>query len=364
MRPLRIGIIAPPWFAVPPTGYGGIEWVVSYLADGLTALGHDVTLFASGGSHTTARLVSTYAEPPSALLGDPIIEARHLVEAYRYCRGFDVIHDHTGIGLIAGAAIATPVVHTVHGEVLPRVADFYQSAAAEVHFISISEHQRSTLPPGLDVTVIHNGIDTALFPYGEGEGGYLLFVGRMSAQKGIVDAVEIARRTDMPLLVLAKVNEAPEWEYFQEVVRPRLAGVEVDFREQISHAEKAEAYRHAAATLFPIHWPEPFGLVMVESMSAGTPVIAFRDGAVPEVIADGVTGFIRTDVEGAVEAVGRLAEIDRKACRSHVQGRFSAEANVRAHEALYLRVSGHAAPAQAVVRAPTANLPPLERTVA
>lgn len=341
---LRIGIVAPPWFAVPPVGYGGVEWVVSYLADGLVERGHDVTLFASGGSRTKARLVTVYDDPPSAALGDGIVEAAHVAHAYALERSFDIIHDHTILGLLAARSCAVPVVHTVHGEVTPLVARVYRELAPALHFVAISNNQAATLPPGCRHTTVYNGIDTSLFPFRAQPGEYLLFVGRMNAEKGILPAIEIARRTGRPLLVLAKVNEAPEKEFFEAMVRPALRGVDAEVRLQVTHEEKARAYGEAYATLFPIGWPEPFGLVMVESMAAGTPVIAFRNGSVPEVVKDGVTGFVCETVEEAVAAVGRVDEIDRGACRRHVEEHFSARVNVEQHERLFLSLAGETRP--------------------
>ncbi len=332
---LRIGLIAPPWFAVPPTGYGGVEWVVSNLAEGLVARGHEVTLFASGGSVTDARLVSTYARPPSAQIGDWMVEAPAILDAYERWSEFDIIHDHSLLGLLMAFGVPVPAVHTVHGAMIPAVRPIYERLGGRVHMVAVSHHQRSTFPAELSATVIHNAVDATRYPMGEGDGGYLLFVGRMCPEKGILDAIEIARRSDMRLMVLAKINEAPEEEYFETVVRPALDGLRWDFLEQPPHEVKARAYAEAYATLFPIAWPEPFGLVMVESMAAGTPVIAYRCGAVPEVVVDGVNGFICENVDEAVEAVTRVPEIARAACRQYVVDHFAVEKSVLAHEALY-----------------------------
>ena len=340
MDSLRIGLIAPPWFSVPPSGYGGVEWVVSVLADGLVARGHDVTLFASGGSQTTARLVSTYDEPPSAQLGDVYTEMPALLDAYAHWREFDVIHDHTILGLIAGANLPAPVVHTVHGQVLPSIHRLYEHTAGRVQLVAISQHQASTLPPACATTVIHNGVDLGRFPFAaESRGDYLLFVGRASPEKGIVAAIEIARRCDMPLVILAKVNEAPEQAYFEAVVKPALRGIRHEIFLNASHDMKIRAFQEAFATLFPIAWPEPFGLVMIESMACGTPVIAFRDGSVPEVIDDGRTGFVCDNVDEAVRAIERVPLLNRSDCRARVEARFSAERNVDAHERLYRQVA-------------------------
>ncbi|HEX6030339.1 MAG TPA: glycosyltransferase family 4 protein, partial [Tepidiformaceae bacterium] len=334
---MRIGLIAPPWFAVPPSGYGGIEWVVSHLADGLTERGHDVTLFASGGSRTIAEFVPTYPHPPSELLGDPVVEACHLLDSYSSWRDFDIIHDHTMLGLLAGAILGdeTAVVHTIHGEVSSRMRPFYARVGRRVHLVCISENQRSTLPLGSRATVIHNGIRVADFPFSDRPGDYLLFVGRMSPSKGILDALEIARRSGRRIVVIAKVNEEDEKTYFRDTVRPAMEGVNVDLLFETPPEVKAEAYRGAYATLFPIHWPEPFGLIMTESMATGTPVIAFRNGSVPEVIDDGVTGIICDSIDQAVAALDRVPELDRRACRDRVERQFEASVNVERHEALY-----------------------------
>ncbi|MBI2765108.1 MAG: glycosyltransferase family 4 protein [Chloroflexi bacterium] len=332
---LRIGLIAPPWFAVPPTGYGGIERVVSYLADGLVALGHDVTLFASGGSKTTAKLISPFDVPPSAALGDAVVESQHLAVAYSHWREFDVMHDHSIIGLIAAAALPIPVAHTIHGQVTGPCGGLLRRVHRRVQIIAISEHQRSTLPEGCNATVIHNGIDLDEYPQGPGGGGHLLFVGRLSPDKGVLEAIEIARRAGRHLKMIIKINEPGERAYFEEIVRPAVQGRDVEILEQPPHDVKVHAYGTALATLFPIRWAEPFGLVMAESMACGTPVIAFANGAAPEVVAHGESGYLCRSVDEAVEAVERAGEISRDACRAHVVARFSSEAAVRRHEALY-----------------------------
>lgn len=338
MNRLRIALVAPPWFAVPPLEYGGIEWVVSLLADGLAAHGHDVTLFASGGSQTRGRLVSTFATPPSAALGDATIEARAVVDAFTRHREFDVIHDHTMLGVLAAAGIDTPVVHTVHNGMSVDRAALYGQLAPRVHYVAISCDQRSVLPDHCETTVIHNGIDCDRYPFAPGEGRHLLFVGRMNPDKGVVDAIEIARRSGRPLVILGKINEAVEYEYFEAVVKPAFAGTDVQFIEHATHEEKVRAYQGAYATLFPIHWREPFGLVMAESMACGTPVIAYRQGSVPEVVVDGKTGFICDSLDEAAASVARAGRLSRSDCRARVTEHFSAERMVSRHERLYERL--------------------------
>ncbi|MCC7363732.1 MAG: glycosyltransferase family 4 protein [Dehalococcoidia bacterium] len=337
---MRIAIVAPPWFAVPPKGYGGIEQVVSYLADGLVDRGHVVTLFASGGSCTRAELAVHFDDPPSASLGDPLMEARHLLLAYSRWDEFDVIHDHTRLGVVAGCSARVPVVHTMHGQVTPEYALYYRAAVeAGIHLVGISERQRSYLPPGVHADVIGNALDLKQHPFRDTPGDYLLFVGRMNPEKGIVQAIEIARRAGMPLRISSKVNEPQEREYFEAMVRPLLEDSPgAEFLGEVSREPLKELFAGAYATLCPVNWEEPFGLVMIESMATGTPVIGFRRGSVPEVVDNGVTGFVVDDVDGALAAVPRIRELDRTAGRQRVRELFSAPVAVAKHEALYERL--------------------------
>jgi glycosyltransferase involved in cell wall biosynthesis len=336
--PMRIGLVAPPWFAVPPAGYGGIERVVSYLADGLARRGHFVTLFAAGGSQTEARLVSAFHQPPSGMLGDLTVEIVHTASAYASVRDFDLIHDHTLAGLASAVLSPVPVVHTMHGPITPSFARLYETVSPPVNLVAISRHQQSTLPPGLQSEVIYNGICLDKVPFSSVHGTYLLFVGRMSPEKGILDAIEIARRAERPLLVVAKVNESAERDYFDDQVAPALRSMPADVLFEPPEARKQSAYRDALATLFPIRWPEPFGLVMLESMATGTPVVAFCDGAVPEVLVDGETGFICSDAAEAAEAVNAVPRLDRTCLREHVASRFDTDTAIMRHEELFRRV--------------------------
>lgn len=335
---MRIALIAPPWFDVPPRGYGGIERVVSLLADGLADAGHDVTLFATGGSNTRARLEPTFAQERPELMGHSAVTTENSVRAYRNWREFDIIHDHTVEGLAAAAATTAPVVHTLHGPLLPEYRSLYRALPRNIHFIAISKEQQRTLPPECESTVIWNPVDVDSMPWSEQAGDYLLFVGRATPDKGPVEAAQIAEMAGKRLIMFLKVNEPPEHQYF-DLIEPLLqrAGVEVHL--QSTEAEKQEAFRGALATLFPISWPEPFGLVMAESMAAGTPVIAFRQGAAPEVIEDGVTGFVVDDIEAAVEAVSRLPQLSRADCRARVERFFSPRAAIERHLDVYARVA-------------------------
>ena len=340
---MRIGMIAPPWFPLPPRGYGGIELVVSLLTEGLVKRGHDVTLFASGDSSTRARLSYVYSRAPSELIATGFhIETLHALEAYSRAREFDVIHDHDGLaaramGALVHRLVGTPVVATLHG---PADSGTQQSLSAlrdALRFIAISEYQRSGFPDLHFVGTIPNAIDVERHPYSWEKDDYFLFLGRMNADKGADTACEIAKRLGVRLILAGKVNEEAEKQYFHERVEPYLSD-RIFFRGEVDWDVKVELYRRARCTLFPIHWPEPFGLVMIESLAAGTPVIAFRQGSVPEVIEHGKTGFVVESIDEAVEAAAHLDEIDPMDCRRAAEQRFGVERFITAHEEAYRRM--------------------------
>ena len=337
---MRIGMIAPPWFPLPPKGYGGIELVVHLLTEGLVARGHDVTLFASGDSETLARLSFVYGRAPSEKIATHgHIEIIHGLEAYSQAREFDVIHDHDGLasramGVLVHRLVGTPVVATLHGPADPLTQEILSSMRHGLRFIAISEYQRGGLPELPFVATIPNAIDIERHPFSAEKDDYLLFIGRMIADKGAHTAIEVARRVEGRLIMAGKLNEEAEHEYFAEAVEPYLSD-RIYFRGEVDMETKVELYRRARCTLFPIQWPEPFGLVMIESLAAGTPVIAFRRGSVPEVIEHGRTGFIVEDVDEMVEALGQIDEIDPAECRRAAEERFGVEGFVRAHERAY-----------------------------
>ena len=337
---MRIALIAPPWYPVPPTGYGGIEWVVALLADGLTDRGHDVTLFAPSGSTTRARLVSPLGEsPPPESIGNPWYEASHAVSAYEHGDEFDLLHDHTGpVGVSIGALTECPIVHTLHGPFTPEALMLYGRIARHLWFVAISESQRSLGPPDLRwAGVVYNGIATERYPYREDKEDFLFFLGRADEEKAPDLAVEAARRAGRRLVMCATRKNERERSYWAERVEP-LLGDDVEVYGECPHEQKADLLARAAALLFPIQWPEPFGLVMTEAMACGTPVVAWHNGAVPEVIDDGVTGFVVESMDELVRAIGRVGELDPRAARARVEERFSAAAMVTGYERAYERV--------------------------
>jgi glycosyltransferase involved in cell wall biosynthesis len=341
---VRIAQVAPVWFPVPPQGYGGIELVVSLLTDGLANAGHDVTLFASGGSQSPARIVSPLAEPPDPRkLGSAWYDAFHALSAYLHDGEFDVIHDHAGIvGPVLGALLrgTPPVIHTLHGPWTEETRLLYELVGQHVHLVAISEAQRTDGAGIRHLGTVYNGIDIGAYPYVEASAkdNFLVYIGRANHDKGPVEAIDIARRAGLELTMIVKHNEPLEHAYFDLEIAPRL-GADIEMLENVTHEVKVDRLGRAKGMIFPIRWPEPFGLVMVEAMACGTPVVTTNWGAAPELVEDGVTGFLRDGTDDLVHAVGRLDEIDSLACRARVEERFSADAMVRGYNDLYDQVT-------------------------
>jgi glycosyltransferase involved in cell wall biosynthesis len=338
---LRISLIAPCWYPVPPPGYGGIELVVGLLADGLVACGHDVTLYAPKGSSSKARVVSPAAPPDPATVGNSWYETTHALAAYLESSSFDLVHDHSGIVGPALGAVRSgpPIVHTLHGPWTEPARGFYRVLHRLVGLVAISDAQRIANPYVSYAGMVHNGIDLDAYPFVEKKGDHLIFVGRANPDKNPVGAIKVARRAGYPLTMIVKRNERAEHAYWEAEVAP-LLGSDVDVRTDVSHAEKVHLLGTARAMVFPIQWDEPFGLVMTEAMACGTPVIATARGAAVEVIDHGRTGFLCNTVDsmaGAVERAGNLSPAD---CRQRVALQFSAEAMVEGYERIYQRVVG------------------------
>ena len=337
---MKIAILAPPWFAVPPSGYGGIEWIVWLLADGLTEHGHEVTLFASGDSRTSAELSWVFEHAPSELIGRSVPELRHVLSCYERANEFDVINDHTGpLGAVLGGLLPTPVVHTVHGPLDGEPGQVYAGisrVAPGVGLISISLNQRRPRPDLNWVANVPNALDLEHYPCKPHRGDYLLFLGRLNHEKGAHRAIAVAMELGLPLKLAGKMRETREQEYFAEFVEPHLGG-EIEFLGEVNHGTKVELLQNARTTLFPIEWEEPFGLVMIESMACGTPVVATRHGAVPEVIGDGAGGVIVDhwrQIPAALEQADAIEPLEarRYAEEQFAPGRMVAD-YVRAYEA-------------------------------
>ena len=338
---MRIAQVAPLYERVPPLLYGGTERVVSYLTEELVALGHDVTLFASGDSITRARLVPCCER--SLRLDKRVIDplAHHFVQleqVFHRAADYDVIHFHIDY-LHFPFSMRQNLRHltTLHGKLdMPDLQPLYR-VYSDVPVVSISNAQRRPLPHANWQGTVHHGLPLDLYQPSLRGGDYLLFLGRVSPEKRLDRAIEIARRCRMPLKVAAKVDNADR-KYYERTIKPLLDEPLLDWIGEVGEAGKQELLAGAHALLFPIDWPEPFGLVVIEAMACGTPVVAYRCGSVPELIEEGVTGFIVEDIRSAVEAVGRVHSLDRAICRQRFEERFSALRMARGYLEIYERL--------------------------
>ena len=323
---MRIAQVAPLYESVPPKYYGGTERVVSYLTEELVRQGHEVTLFASGDSITKARLVPACRR--SLRLDERCVDqmAHHLVmleHVFARTADFDIVHFHVDyMHFPLSRRDRITHVTTLHGRLdVPDLVPLYQEFR-EMPVISISNGQRQPLPRANWQATVYHGLPVEMYRFREKPGNYLAFLGRVSPEKRVDRAIEIARLVGMPLKIAAKVDPVDK-DYFESVITPLLSNSLVEFMGEIGDAEKDEFLGNAYALLFPIDWPEPFGLVMIEAMACGTPVIAYRGGAVPEVIEQGHTGFVVEGLQDAVDAVRRISNLSRKRCREVFAKRFT-----------------------------------------
>ncbi len=341
---MLVGLMAPPWVPVPPPRYGGTEAVIDRLARGLVEAGHEVFLWTTGDSTCPVPRGHVLDVADGEHMGMAAVELRHLIHGYRAMRdrAVDIVHDHTLIGPVyAGRYPDLPVVTTNHGPFDNALTDLYRAVADEVPVIAISHDQASRAGDVPIEAVIHHGLDLERFPVGDGRGDergpYLAFLGRMAPEKGARRAALVARSVGMRLLIAAKMREPWERRFFAEQVEP-LLGDGIEYVGEIGHDDKVRLLGAATALVNPIRWPEPFGLVMIEALACGTPVLAFDQGSAPEIVEDGVTGFVSRTVEEMASDVTRVAELDRRACRRAAETRFSTERMVRDHLAVYERL--------------------------
>ncbi len=340
---MRIAQIAPLTESVPPQLYGGTERVVSYLTEALVDAGHEVTLFASGDSQTSARLIPIC---PQAIrldqrARDPLaLNTLQVEKVASMADDFDIIHTHTDFqGYSVFHRMGVPFVTTLHGRLdlpdLPGIYRVFDTAPV----VSISNAQRVPLPFANWIETIYHGLPDSMYPFSPGPGGYLAFLGRASQEKRVDRAIEIAIKSGVPLKIAAKIDKV-DVEYFREKVAPLLDHPLVEFIGEIGEQEKAGFLGGARALLFPIDWPEPFGLVLIEAMACGTPIIAYPHGSVPEIIVPGENGFLVNGVDEAVDAVNRLDQASRARCRSQFESRFSVTKMVNGYVDVYSRVMG------------------------
>ena len=342
---MRIGLIAPPWVPVPPQRYGGIEAVIDSLARGLIRAGHQVLLAAAGNSSCPAPRVPGTEDVAlgAAVLAETNTELRHVLHGYAAMHDMDVIHDHTIAGpLLRRWAPHTSAVTTLHGPFDPKLTPLYQ-AFQDVSVIAISQHQASTAV-GVSVDrVIHHGIDVGDVPEGKGDGGYASFLGRMSPEKGPREAILIARAAGVPLRMAAKLREPAECDYFHTKVKPLLSS-DIEYLGELGVADKLALVGSSFALLNPLQWAEPFGMVMIEALATGTPVVVTPLGSAPEIIDDGITGYLRSGRKALASALLDAAELDRAECRAAACQRFDSDIMVRKHVELYTNLINSEAP--------------------
>lgn len=339
---MKIAMLAPPWIKIPPAGYGGIEWVVHYITNALVERGHDVTLFATGDSTTKAKLISTFPREMPDKLGQTIYDVQQVATCFQQAGEFEIIHDHTGFAAVPFASfIDTPVIHTLHGPFTQDICSFYKTFKTSAHYVAISQYQRHCCPDLQYAGTVYNPIDINGWPFRDRDEkeDFLLAFGRLCADKGFHTAIEVAKRTGQKLVIAGAVQK-PYRDYYETMIKPQVDGEQIRYVGEVSLTEKLNLFSKAKAFLFPIQWPEPFGLVMIEAMAAGTPVLAFPEGSVPEVVADGVSGFIANNIDEMVDCLGKIDQIDPGACRQYVSEKFSVAKATDGYEHIYQKVLG------------------------
>jgi len=342
---MKIALIAPPWLSVPPVGYGGTEIIVHHLTEGLVKCGHEVTLFASGDSKTSAKLVSVFPKAlgnSGEIKSDPLKPLLSYIDCFERAGEFDVIHNHAQYyAMFLAGLVKTPVVHTLHGsfakEYTPEGKILTLRRFKNNNFVSISNFQRNDMPDLNYIATVYNGIDTSEIEFSDKKGDYLFWMGRITEKKGPVDAIKVAKKLGMRLKMAAVIDSNQE-DYFEKEVKPLIDNKLITFEGEVTRKGKSDLLKNAFCTLFPIHWEEPFGLVMAESMAGGTPVIAYDRGSVREVVKDKKTGFIVEEgegIEGLAEAVKKIDKINRQECRDYVEENFSVGKMVDGYEKVY-----------------------------
>lgn len=338
---MKIAQIAPLIERVPPKKYGGTERVIYTLTEELVKMGHDVTLFASGDSITSAKLLSSYPKSLreakiNDVYGTNVQQMLAIGMAYEMQDEFDIIHDHNGHMSLPTANIAkTPVVMTLHGAFNPQNRRLFETLN-KVHYVSISNSQRVPVPNLNYAGTVYNGLYLDNYPFSEEDEGYLLFVGRISMEKGVHHAIEVAQYLQLPLIIAAKL-EAVDMQYFKEYVEPKLSD-QIKWIGEVDEEERNLLMSKALCFLHPVTWREPFGLTLIEAMATGCPVVAFNRGSIPEVIEHGKTGFVVEDAEEMIEAVSNIKQIKRADCRARALGEFNAEKMARGYLEIYEKI--------------------------
>ncbi len=330
---MRIAVLSPVAWRTPPLHYGPWESVVSLLTEELIRMGVDVTLFATGDSQTSGKLVAVCPRPYSEdhSVDPKVAECLHISEVFERCADYDLIHNHFDfLPLTYSGLVKTPLLTTIHGFSSPKIMPVYKKYNARGYYVAISESDKS---PELNyIATIHHGIDLAQFPFSEADGNYLLFFGRIHPDKGVFEAIQVAQRVGIKLVIAGIVQDQ---DYFATKVEPHIDGVTVEYLGSIGPDRRADVLGGALALLHLISFDEPFGLSLIESMACGTPVIAFDRGSMPELIRPGITGYIVESIESAIDAVAAIKEIDRSECRTDVEQRFTSTRMARDYVRIY-----------------------------
>jgi len=361
VRRLRIAVLAPPWIAVPPDGYGGIEAVVDLLCRGLVVRGHDVTLFAAPGSRSTAHVQTLLDAPHPDMIGLALHESDHVACAWEQVdqaaaqgNPFDLLHDHSGFTALAMAdRVGVPVVHTIHGAFDRDTSRFYRRHGHKATLVAISRSQAAGAPTGVAIhAVVPNPIAVERWPLVMQKQDYVLWIGRMAPVKGADRAIDAAELAGASLVLAGPVQPGQE-RYFREQIEPHIDGRRVRYVGEVAGAEKQQLYANARALLMPVRWPEPFGMVMIEALACGTPVIAFPEGAAAEIVIDGENGMLVSDehkMARAIDQVGAMGAIDPARCRASAAERYDIAVTATGYERVYRHAAG-------VERAPAALAP-------
>ena len=337
-RHLGIAFAMPPWFDVPPRAYGGIESLAAGLAEALIERGHSLVIVGAGRDGTRAEFRRTYEVAPSERLGESIPEVLHAALSNQHLDELhvDVIHDHSLAGPLTARGRVVPTVVTAHGPVTGEMAEYYRAMSADTSLIAISDSQRRLAPDIRWAGIVHNAVKVADFRFRADKDDYVLFLGRMNPDKGAHLAIDAARAADRRIVLAGKLSEPDESAYFDAEVKPRL-GADAEFIGEADMAAKQELYGAAHCLTFPICWDEPFGLVMIEAMACGTPVVALGRGSVPDVVLDGVTGFVRDDPADLPAAIDEAGSLDPAACRRRAEECFDVSAMAAGYERAYAR---------------------------
>ncbi len=342
---LRVAVVAPPWLELPPDAYGGVESMCSDLVDALVDRGVAVTLLAPGRHGTAAAFRPTGPTADPRLMGQALPEVVHAAQLPELLTDLrvDVVHDNSLAGPLVAGSHGLPTVVTAHGPVQGDLGSYYRTLSRRASLVALSDAQRAHLPSARWAATVPNGVRPERFPFRATKDGYALFLGRMSPDKGPVWAIDAARAAGLPLVLAAKCREDAEMAYFEDSVEPLLGG-DVEWIGEVGGRQKHDLLAGARCLLFPIDWEEPFGMVMIEAMACGTPVVALRRGAVPEVVDHGRTGWVCDRPAELPAALLRAAEIDPHACRALVEDRFSAAALAAGYERVYRQVAASGGP--------------------